>query len=280
MRPRLLIILSRIALCLSLALIWSSVEAQILRDYSFESALKDLAEGKADLLLLGGISPTVYVGQESFKKHYGIGYYDFGDLPECSDEEMKAYNAVLFSWLYDTYGLEWLNDVRKDAVGLDDWKKDKTSLRGFIDKQDYPRNKIGEISFDRNALIVVDGIVWEIQDDIMERLDPTGVTLDRIMDFNQSISMDDIGSAVLLKKDDLTVFGSPRDVVLIQTKKESEIKTFSLNGKQKIRNRGIELGALLNEAILKGRIQKLWRINSKRITAVSVEGKSISISTK
>ena len=64
--------------------------------------------------------------QAKLKEKYGIGYNDFGDLPACSDEEMIAYNAVLFSWLYDHYGLEWLNDVRSDVEGLREWKKNKT----------------------------------------------------------------------------------------------------------------------------------------------------------
>lgn len=125
-------IVIRSLLCLSLTTITTVVGAQILRQYTVESALADLGKGTADLILVGGIAPIVYTGQERFKEKYGIGYNDFGDVPECSDEEMITYNAVLFSWLYDRYGLAWLNDVRSDVEGLQEWKKNKHLCGAFL----------------------------------------------------------------------------------------------------------------------------------------------------
>lgn len=272
---------ARVLVCLSLVLLSGIVEAQVLRQYTVETALADLEKGTADLILVGGIAPIVYTGQEGFKEKYGIGYNDFGDLPACSDEEMIAYNAVLFSWLYDHYGLEWLNDVRSDVEGLREWKKNKTSLQGFLDGQGYSFNDTDEISFDRDALIVVDGIVWKLQDEFRELLDSTNVTLAKVLDYTQFISMQDIESIQLINKSDFPWCAPPKDIVLIRTKKESAIKSFILNGKIKQRHRGISLGNLLmDEAALKRQIQEQWRINPKRITCLTVEGKSISITTK
>ncbi len=274
-------IVIRSLLCLSLTTITTVVGAQILRQYTVESALADLGKGTADLILVGGIAPIVYTGQERFKEKYGIGYNDFGDVPECSDEEMITYNAVLFSWLYDRYGLAWLNDVRSDVEGLQEWKKNKTSLRGFLDKQGYSFNDTDEITFDRDALILVDGIVWELQDEYRELLDSTNVTLARVLGFTQSISMQDIESIQLINKSDFPWCAPPKDIVLICTKKESAIKSYTLNGKIKQRHRSVELGVLLlDEAALKRQIKKQWGINPKRISEISVEGKDIHIFTK
>ncbi len=274
-------IVIRSLLCLSLTTITTVVGAQILRQYTVESALADLGKGTADLILVGGIAPIVYTGQERFKEKYGIGYNDFGDVPECSDEEMITYNAVLFSWLYDRYGLAWLNDVRSDVEGLQEWKKNKTSLRGFLDKQGYSFNDTDEITFDRDALILVDGIVWELQDEYRELLDSTNVTLARVLGFTQSFSMQDIESIQLINKSDFPWCAPPKDIVLICTKKESAIKSYTLNGKIKQRHRSVELGVLLlDEAALKRQIKKQWGINPKRISEISVEGKDIHIFTK
>ena len=274
-------IVIRSLLCLSLTTITTVVGAQILRQYTVESALADLGKGTADLILVGGIAPIVYTGQERFKEKYGIGYNDFGDVPECSDEEMITYNAVLFSWLYDRYGLAWLNDVRSDVEGLQEWKKNKTSLRGFLDKQGYSFNDTDEITFDRDALILVDGIVWELQDEYRELLDSTNVTLARVLGFTQSISMQDIESIQLINKSDFPWCAPPKDIVLICTKKESAIKSYTLNGKIKQRHRSVELGVLLlDEAALKRQIKEQWGINPKRISEISVEGKDIHIFTK
>ena len=131
-------IFARAIVCLSLALISNAVEAQIFRQYNVESALMDLEKGTANLILVGGNAPTVYTGQEKFREKYGIGYNDFGCLPECSDEDMIAYNLVLFSWLYDHYGLEWLNDVRSDVEGLREWKKIKHLCKAFLTSRGIP----------------------------------------------------------------------------------------------------------------------------------------------
>ena len=97
---------------------WDEYFAQ---KYSVESAKKALHEGTAELLIVGGISPIVYIGQERFKKKYGVGYNDFGCLPECSNQEMKLYNYTIFNWLNEKYGKKWQKSVRKDVVGFEKW---------------------------------------------------------------------------------------------------------------------------------------------------------------
>ena len=72
----------------------------------------------------------------------------------------------------------------------------------------------------------------------------------------------------------------PKDCLIITTRKESAIYDFILNGKPTERPRGIELGALLDEPLLKKLIQKRWRINSRKIKSLTIEGKTLSITTK
>lgn len=88
---------------------------------SVEAAKRALEDGNAELLLIGGISPTIVIGQEKFKKKYGIDYYDFGDLPWFSNEEIARWNCVIFEWLNEHYGTRWQRDVRTDVIGFKDW---------------------------------------------------------------------------------------------------------------------------------------------------------------
>ena len=89
---------------------------------SVEAAKRALEDGNAELLLIGGgISPTIVIGQEKFKKKYGVDYYDFGDLPLFSDDEMARWNCVIFEWLNKHYGTRWQRDVRTDVIGFKDW---------------------------------------------------------------------------------------------------------------------------------------------------------------
>lgn len=88
---------------------------------SVESAKRVLEEGNAELLLIGGISPTVVIDQREFKRKYGVYYYDFGDLPIFSDEEIAKWNRVIFEWLNEHYGTKWQKDVRQDVIGYKEW---------------------------------------------------------------------------------------------------------------------------------------------------------------
>ena len=99
------------------------------------------------------------------------------------------------------------------------------------------------------------------------------------------ISREDIDDFTIIKynewADKYHIYAQvPKDNILITTKKESRIKTFVLNGKPTKRRRGIELGLLLDEVLLKQHIQKKWRIKSNSITGITIEGKTICITTK
>ena len=152
-----------------------------------------------------------------------------------------------------------------------------------------PRNvtRTGELAQDPSAIIfLVDGCDWMSPDFTYEKLGPIDIeaVLDRFVEAGPFISKEDIDSFAFVKSEEWAKHGFyfqvPKDNILITTKKESQIKTFVLNGKPTKRRRGIALGVLLDEELLKQQIQKKWRIKADTITGITIEGKTISITTK
>lgn len=152
-----------------------------------------------------------------------------------------------------------------------------------------PKNvaRTGELAVDPSAIVfVVDGCVWVSPDFTYDKLGPLNAeaVLDRFVEAVPFISKEDIDSFAFVKREEWAEHGVffqvPKVNILITTKKESQIKTFVLNGKPTKRCRGIGLGVLLDEELLKQQIQKKWRIKADTITGISIEGKAISITTK
>ena len=143
-----------------------------------------------------------------------------------------------------------------------------------------------ELARDPSAILfVVDGVGWMSLDFTYEKLGSIEIeeVLDCFVEAVPFISKEDIAFIKLIKSkwsEHGIFFQIPKNTFLITTKKESRIKTFVLNGKPTKRRRGIELGVLLDEEVLKQYIQKKWRIKSDAITALTIEGKTISITTK
>lgn len=96
------------------------------------------------------------------------------------------------------------------------------------------------------------------------------------------ISDEDIESIDLIKKDSpfFATFNRPKDILLLTTRKESEIHDFYLNGQAVHKKKGIVLGYLFDEALLKRQIKKNWKIHPSRIKSLSVDGREIRIKTK
>ena len=140
-----------------------------------------------------------------------------------------------------------------------------------------------ELARDPSAIFfVVDGVGWMSLDFTYEKLGSIEIeeVLDCFMEAVPFISKEDIAFIKLIKSNEWREHSIFKNTFLITTKKESRIKTFVLNGKPTKRRRGIELGVLLDEDVLKQDIQKKWRIRSNTITGIAIEGKTISITTK
>jgi hypothetical protein len=88
-----------------------------------EVAQEDIRKGNPKLLLVGGIAPTIVIGQEKFEKKFGVQYYDFGCITEdyvC----IREYNYEVFRFLDSEYGKKWRRQVRTDVKFLKEYKAD------------------------------------------------------------------------------------------------------------------------------------------------------------
>lgn len=145
-----------------------------------------------------------------------------------------------------------------------------------------------ELAQDPSAILfVVDGCVLMSPDFTYDKLGPIDIeaAYDRFVEAVPFISKEDVDSFAFVKSEEWSekyhIYAQvPKDNILITTKKESQIKTFVLNGKPTKRRRGIALGVLLDEVLLKQQIQKKWKIRSNTITGIAIDGKTISITTK
>jgi hypothetical protein len=86
--------------------------------YNSQKALIDLGNGKANLVVLGGIAPAIYISDKEFKRKYKVGYNVFGCEPPDLEECLRQYNEVLIKQLDERFGKEWRKYVRNDVLGL------------------------------------------------------------------------------------------------------------------------------------------------------------------
>lgn len=125
------------SVCLSLLLLLCPCPASAQADtlwgdhpFTAETAEKALREGTANLLIMGGLGGSSTNGRKEkhFKKKYGIGYCSFDCVVPASEQELREYNEVLYNWLTERYGDEWLKSVREDVLGLEKWKLYKDAV--------------------------------------------------------------------------------------------------------------------------------------------------------
>ena len=82
----------------------------------------DLKKQTIFLLLQGGIAPVVIRSDKAFENKYQVYYYDFGcNVP--NSECVKTYNELVFRHLTKLYRNKWKKEVRKDVIGLQNWKQ-------------------------------------------------------------------------------------------------------------------------------------------------------------
>lgn len=84
----------------------------------------DLDNNTIFLFLQGGIAPIEYVTDKDFENKYGIYFFDFG----CVAPDYKCvikYNNLVFDYLTEKFGNKWSKKIRKDVIGLKEWKRNK-----------------------------------------------------------------------------------------------------------------------------------------------------------
>lgn len=90
-------------------------------DNAEKVALKDISSGKIMVFLVGGIGPVEYTTDKHFENKYEISFEDYGDLP-AEHDCMKNYNFLIFAYLNEKYGNQWVREIRKDVYALKEWK--------------------------------------------------------------------------------------------------------------------------------------------------------------
>ncbi len=94
------------------------------KEEAIELAKNDIKKGIPFILLQSGIAPVVYTTDSIFVSKFKAYYYEQGCVgPDY--ELMKTYNFVIFDFLTDMYGKKWRREIRKDAIGLKQWKRKK-----------------------------------------------------------------------------------------------------------------------------------------------------------
>ena len=91
---------------------------------AIELAKYDIEKGTPFIFLQSGIAPVVYTTDIVFENDFKVYYYEQGCVGPDNDL-MKEYNYVVFKYLADTYGKKWRREIRKDAIGLRQWKREK-----------------------------------------------------------------------------------------------------------------------------------------------------------
>ncbi|QKG56528.1 hypothetical protein GKZ68_07720 [Hymenobacter sp. BRD128] len=87
-------------------------------------AEKDIEEKRPCLLLASGIAPIAYTTDKDFENKFGVHYLEngcTGPATACA----TAYDARIFQYLTERFGRAWQKKVRKDVLGLAEWKRTK-----------------------------------------------------------------------------------------------------------------------------------------------------------
>jgi hypothetical protein len=85
-------------------------------------AERDIRANAPFLLVASGIAPVVYTSDAAFEGQFRVRYFDEG----CTGPSracLMTYNQRVFNYLQATYGKRWQRVVRKDVVGLKEWRR-------------------------------------------------------------------------------------------------------------------------------------------------------------
>lgn len=95
---------------------------------AYQLSVEDIKRGIPFILIQSGIAPVRYPFDEEFENRFGIYYYEEGCV--VSDFELtKAYNSAVFDHLDKNFGKSWRNQIRNNAIGFKEWKKEKRNQK-------------------------------------------------------------------------------------------------------------------------------------------------------
>ncbi len=89
-------------------------------DTAISYAKQDINNESCFLFLPPSGAPIFVLEDTEFEKKYDLHFYD----PGCTGSKYYvSYNNVVFDYLYMKYGEKWIDEIRKDVIGLESWKK-------------------------------------------------------------------------------------------------------------------------------------------------------------
>jgi hypothetical protein len=109
-----------IALLFILALS-TSTYAQEKKITAQEKFKTDLKNNTVSLYVLSGIVSKATPADEGFQKKFGVKYHDFGCVVPMDADFYEEYNKLVFTHLKKRFAKKWEKDIRKDAMGFDEW---------------------------------------------------------------------------------------------------------------------------------------------------------------
>ena len=86
--------------------------------YTAAKARQDIALGKRQLIVNGGIAAVLHEGDASFQETYKVKFFFFGCVRYESETCMSNYNKVVFEALTKEFGAAWREEIREDVIGL------------------------------------------------------------------------------------------------------------------------------------------------------------------
>ena len=85
-------------------------------------ALSDIQIGKIFVIIHSGNGPIVYLSDSIFENKYNLKFNELG----CVGSKFAInYNYEIFEYLHETFGKKWTKEIRKDALGFKQWKKNR-----------------------------------------------------------------------------------------------------------------------------------------------------------
>lgn len=85
-------------------------------------AKADITKGRPFLLLKSGEASIEYFNDSQFQKDFKVFFYDFGCIGP-DNEFVIEYNRFVFKHLTNIYGNKWMGKVRKDVIGIKEFKR-------------------------------------------------------------------------------------------------------------------------------------------------------------
>ena len=84
-------------------------------------AIEDIESGKIILLIQSGYAPVIYSDDKKFERKFKCYLSELGCVGP-SLEILEAYNFRMFDELFKKYGINWVDKIRPDIIGLEKWK--------------------------------------------------------------------------------------------------------------------------------------------------------------